>query len=97
MTTKEKEVLSALSKEQAAFETQREELEREHQGEWVVFHDGELAGIYADLQEAANDALHKFGLGPYLIEQVGTPSPQVRSFLLYTPDDSDESSPKFRP
>ena len=94
MATKDKEVLAVLSKEQAAYEARREELERDHDGEWVVFYGEELVGIYGDFQDAAEDALNKFGLGPYLIEQVGEPLPQVRSFLLYTPvDDSDESSP----
>lgn len=93
MTTKDEEVLTVLSREQAVYETRREELERDHSGEWVVFHGEELVGIYGDLQDAAEDALHKFGLGPYLIEQVGAPPPQVRSFLLYTPvGDNDESS-----
>ena len=93
MTTKDEEVLTVLSKEQAAYEARRAELERDHNGEWVVFHGEELVGIYDDFQDAAEDALRKFGLGPYLIEQVGTPLPQIRSFLLYTPvDDNDESS-----
>ncbi len=93
MPTASKDVLTLLSKEQAAYETRREELERDHNGEWVIFHGGELVGIYGDFQDAAEDALHKFGLGPYLIEQVGMPQPQLRSFLLYTPVDDDESSP----
>ena len=93
MAIKEKEVLGALSKERAAYEAQREGLERDHKGEWVVFHDEELVGIYPDLQDAAREALERFGIGPYLIEQIGTPSPQIRSFLLYTPIDDDESSP----
>ncbi len=93
MTTADKEVLTLLSKERAAYETRREELERDHNGEWVIFHGGELVGIYGDFQDAAENALHKFGLGPYLIEQVGMPLPRIRSFLLYAPvDDNDESS-----
>ena len=93
MTTREKDVLAAIHKEQAAYEAQKEYFERHHKGEWVVFHDEELAGIYDNLQDAAEDALHRFGLGPYLIEQVGTPPPRIRHFLHYTPVDNDESSP----
>ena len=93
MTTKDEEVLTVLSEEQAAYEARRAELERDHNGEWVVFHGEELVGIYGDFQDAAEDSLRRFGLGPYLIEQVGMPLPQIRSFLLYTPvDDEDESS-----
>lgn len=93
MITKDEEGSTVLSEEQVAYEARRAELERDHSGEWVVFYGEELVGIYGDFQDAAEDALHKFGLGPYLIEQVGAPPPQVRSFLLYTlVGDNDESS-----
>ena len=93
MTTRTKEALAIIHKEQAAYELQKECLERHHMGEWVVFHDEELAGIYDNLQDAAEDALHRFGLGPYLIKQVGMPQPRIRQLLYYTPVDDDESSP----
>jgi hypothetical protein len=93
----EKEVMAILGKEQAAFEAQREELEREHNGEWVVFHDEQLAGVYPDLQAAAKAAVTRFGRGPYLIEQVGTPPAQIRSFLHYTPVKNDAISTEHRP
>ena len=93
MATREKEGSVTLDKEQAAYEAQREELERDRKGDWVIFHDEKLIGIYEDFQDAAQDALDKYGLGPYLIKQIGVPAPTVRPFLLYTPVNEDESSP----
>lgn len=63
--------MDQLDREIAAYERVQESLEAEHLGEWVVFHDEELFGCYADFQEAAADAVHNFGRGPYLIRQVG--------------------------
>ncbi|MCY3602221.1 MAG: hypothetical protein OXH12_03990, partial [Chloroflexi bacterium] len=37
----------------------------------VVFHDEDLAGTYDSFEEAAEDAIERFGTGPYLIREVG--------------------------
>lgn len=57
-----------IKKEIAAYERMRDDLELEHLGEWVVMHDEKLVGTYADFQEAAADAVQRFGHGPYLIQ-----------------------------
>ena len=44
MATREKEGSVTLDKEQAAYEAQREELERNRKGDWVIFHDEKLIG-----------------------------------------------------
>ena len=46
-------------------------MERDHLGEWVVFHDEQCAGIYPTFEDAADDAIARFGAGPYLIREVG--------------------------
>ena len=48
----------------AAFDAMRSELESEHLGEWVVFHDRELVGFYPSMERAAEDAVRSFGRGP---------------------------------
>ena len=60
-----------LDRQIAAYETCRDEMEREHRGEWVVFHDEQCAGIYPTFEDAAEDAIARFGAGPYLIREVG--------------------------
>ncbi len=63
--------MSLLSNEIAAYEGMRDVLEVDHFGEWVVVHDKQLVGTYDDFQAAAEDAVRRFGRGPYLIRQVG--------------------------
>ena len=60
-----------LDRQIAAYEACRDEMERDHLGEWVVFHDEQCAGIYATFEDAAEDAIARFGAGPYLIREVG--------------------------
>ena len=62
-----------LDREIAAYNAMRDELERDHLYEWVVFHDERLIGAYEDFQDAAAEAVRRFGRGPYLIRQVGAP------------------------
>ena len=61
----------SLDRQIAAYEACRDAMERDHLGEWVVFHDEQCAGIYPTFEEAAEDAIARFGAGPYLIWQVG--------------------------
>ena len=65
--------MSTLTREISAYEGMRRELEIDHPGRWVVFHDEDLAGIYDSFDGAASDAVRRFGRGPYLIREVGAP------------------------
>ena len=60
-----------LDRQIVAYEACRDEMERDHLGEWVVFHDEQCTGIYPTFEDAAEDAITRFGAGPYLIWQVG--------------------------
>ena len=62
---------ATLDENIAAYEKTRSQLESEDFGKWVVFYDEELAGTYVDFQDAAAEAVKRFGRGPYLIRQVG--------------------------
>lgn len=63
--------MDALSKQMEAYEEMRDILEMDHFGKWVVFYDEQLVDTYPSFQDAAQDAAHKYGRGPYLIRQVG--------------------------
>ncbi len=63
--------MDQLDKEIAAFERDRELLESRYWGKWVVFHDRELIGAYPSLDDAADEALDRFGEDVFLIRQVG--------------------------
>lgn len=60
-----------LDTEIAAYDEQRATLEANHRLKWVVFHDRDLIGLYDSFNSAAQDAVRRFGRGPYLIRQVG--------------------------
>jgi len=74
---------ATLERNILAYRLMREKLEANHNNQWVVFYDGELAGTYADFQDAANSAVTRFGRGPYLIRQVGEEKLRLGSYLTY--------------
>ena len=75
--------MSTLSKEIAAYDRLRNELETDHAGEWVVLHGEHVIGTYDDFQDAATDAVRRFGRGPYLIRRVGAPPITLPSSVMY--------------
>ena len=62
--------MATLDENIAVYNKMRDYLEMELFGRWVVFHDEQLAGSYVD-EDAAVDAIKRFGRGPYLIRKVG--------------------------
>lgn len=74
-----------LREQIAAYDEMRDFLERYHYREWVVFHDGELVDTYDSFESAADDAVTRFGRGPYLIRQVGAPPVRLPSSVQYRP------------
>lgn len=77
--------MAELDTEIAAFEVARDDLERSHMGKWVVFHGPELVGIFENFEVAAENAVQKFGRGPYLIRQVGAPPVTLPASVMYSP------------
>lgn len=60
-----------LSAEIEAYGRMRSRLEIDYNGEWAVVHGGELIGTYPNFEAAADEAVQRFGAGPYLIRQIG--------------------------
>ena len=77
--------MALLSEEIAAYDRMRNLLETDHFGKWVVVHDETLVGTYDDFQDAAADAVQRFGRGPYLIRRVGEPPLTLPASVLYRP------------
>lgn len=82
---RKEDVMALLSKEMAAYDRMRDELEMDHFGKWVVVHDEELVDTYDESEDAVNDAIQRFGRGPYLIKQVGEPPLTLPASILYSP------------
>ncbi len=77
--------MSALSDDIAAYDQARPQLEAKHRGEWVVFHSGRFVGVYPEFENAASEAVERFGEGPYLIRQVGVETIQLSSAMIFRP------------
>lgn len=80
------EAMGDIDSEIKAFEGMRSELEAKHLGEWVLVHDGKLIGLFESFELAADDAVQKFGRGPFLIRQVGAPPATLPISVMYAWD-----------
>jgi hypothetical protein len=80
--------MSGLDEEIAAFDLIRADLEAAHRGEWALVRDRTLFGPFASFQLAAAAALKRFGLGPYLIRQIGAAPIPLPASLVY-PSEQD--------
>jgi hypothetical protein len=76
--------MANVTEEIAAFDAMRSALETDHLGEWVVFHDRKLIDVYPTMEKAAEDAVRRFGRGPYLIRQVGAPPITLPASVMYS-------------
>ena len=63
--------MTSLKKQMEAYERMRNDIELEPFGAWVVLYDEELIGTYESFERAAEDAVRRFGRGPYLIRRIG--------------------------
>jgi hypothetical protein len=73
----------ALETEIAAFEAQKAALEQHHKGKFVVFHGGDFVGAFDTFDNAAREAVSRFGRGPFLIRQVGVEPPSIPASAMY--------------
>lgn len=77
--------MAEIDKEIAAYEAMRSDLEAHQMGKWVLLYDSKLMGTYETFEKAAEDAVRRFGSGPYLIRQVGAPPVALPASLMYHP------------
>jgi hypothetical protein len=78
--------MPALDAELRAYRTRAAELEASHPGKWVIFKGAALISIHDSLETAAEDAVARFGHGPYLIRQVGAAPIVIPVSVAYNPD-----------
>lgn len=78
--------MSELDQEISAYEKMFPELSAHHMGKWVLVHDLSLVGVYDSFEKTANEAVQRFGRGPYLIRQVGSPPLTLPASVMYIPD-----------
>ena len=74
-----------IDAEIAAYLGMQQELEKKYMGKWVLFHHGQLITVYKSFDDAATDAVARFGRGPYLIRQVGAPAVTLPASVMFCP------------
>ncbi len=81
---------TVLEREIGAFNKLKDELIAHHNGKWVLIKDETLVGAFDTLDNAAQEAIRRFGRGPYLIRQVGGPdSMTLPASVMYRPTHAD--------
>lgn len=69
----------------AAFEAQKQELEKNHPFKFVVFKGDQFIGAWDTFEAAASVAVSRFGRDEYLIRQVGVHRPSVPASVMFRP------------
>jgi len=83
--------MANLTDEINAYEAARSDLESKYLGKWVLMHERQLIDTYDCFENAADQAVRRFGRGPYLIRQVGAQSVTLPVSVLYNPVHEDNS------
>lgn len=77
--------MADLDIEISTYDSMRERLEAEHMGKWALVYNRELVGLYPTFEAAAEEAVKRFGGGPYLIRQIGARSITLPASVMYQP------------
>jgi len=75
--------MSTITEEIKAFEGMQAQLEADHMGLWVLIHDCVLVDVFESFEAAADEAVRRFGSGPFLIRQIGAPPKMLPVSLMY--------------
>jgi hypothetical protein len=79
---------TTIHEEIAAYEGLRQDLEADHMGKWVLIRNRELVALFDSFEAAAEEAVKRFGRGPYLIRQVGAPPVTLPASVMFHPDNA---------
>ena len=77
--------MAELDADIAAYEKMRLDLEADHLRKWVLIYREKRVGIFETFNEAANEAVKKFGRGPYLIRQIGISKITLPASVMFRP------------
>jgi hypothetical protein len=77
--------MSQIDRDIAAYEQVRSDLEKDHNGKWAVFYEGEQVGLFESFDAAAVEAVARFGRGPYLIRQIGASPMTMPASVMFRP------------
>ena len=72
-----------LEREIATYERERQHLESEHHGKFVLIHGDEVVDVYDSFPRAAEEGTTRFGSDPFLVRQIGAERPKLSPAILY--------------
>ena len=75
--------MASLEEEISAYEGMQQELESKSTGKWVLVHDRTVVGLFDTFEAAAEEAVKRFGRGPFLIRQIGAPPVTLPASVMY--------------
>lgn len=75
--------MNSIQENIATYEEMRNLLESDHFGKWVLIHDRAFVESYDTFEYAAQDAVRRFGRGPYLIRRAGVPEAPLPASVMY--------------
>ena len=78
-------MMACLENEITAYELMQRDLESQHMGKWALVHGCVLVGVHDSFERVAEDAVRRFGRGPYLIRQIGAPPFVMPASVMYAP------------
>lgn len=77
------DVMAELATERRLFEKLRRDLEAKAKGQWALIRNSELIGTFGSFEDAAAEAVRRFGRGPYLIREIGAPDVTLPASVVY--------------
>jgi len=83
--------MAVLEAELRAYHAEAAKLEATHLGKWVIFRGTSLIAVHDNFENAAADAVNRFGRGPYLIRQIGAPPIVIPASIAYRATDEDKA------
>lgn len=82
-----------LERELATLKNERERLEREHMGKFVLIHGDEVVNVFDNFETAASEGLRQFGRNPFLIRRIGEDTVEVPIAVVYGLTDVHPTNP----
>ena len=72
-----------LQAELATLAREKEHLEREHKGKFVLIQGDEVIDAFDAFETAADEGLNRFGRKPFLIRQIGEEAVELPPAVIY--------------
>lgn len=76
-------MLETLSKELKTFEKNKADLQKNHPGKFVLIVGDDVIGTYDTFNNAADEALRRYGDGEYMIRPVSGDCPELSPTVIY--------------